>query len=318
MRRIAFSLLLLTMGPGHAANAQDQPADPGAAATCGVCHTEIYQEWRETLHAKAWTDPVYQAALKEQKRPELCHKCHIPESVLDRAGRQPIARETRKDEGITCVSCHEQKGTIHGPFGAKTDAHPSEKDVLFTPDGAITLCKSCHDTKIGPVLRLAKTFEDSGLRKEGKSCIGCHMPEVERPIAIQVATGKPAGPARKGRSHRINTPEDPKFLATAFSWSVAEQDGELVFTVQNEAGHQIPGLTLRTFKIRFQPLDDGGKPAGEGGEIVFSDENPLNAREQREAVKLKKPAGASKASMRIEYLFDGKPRHEVEGGTKQL
>src|SRR5262245_14606896 len=45
---------------------------------CARCHAAIAKEWSVTQHAHAWIDPVYQTALKDKRRPESCHGCHIP------------------------------------------------------------------------------------------------------------------------------------------------------------------------------------------------------------------------------------------------
>jgi nitrate/TMAO reductase-like tetraheme cytochrome c subunit len=329
LKAVFFASALTAVGLGFAATEtspvrmQDVPVQGGArnpdsAESCGLCHTEYYKEWKETLHAKAWTDPTYQKALLEKKNPQYCYKCHIPESVLDRVGRQPKQRDEKDmvHEGISCVHCHKHQDSIHGPFGEKTDAHPTTKNVLFTPDGAIALCKGCHDTNIGPVIKLAETFEESGLRKQGKSCVGCHMPEVERALAVQIATGKPAGPVRKGRSHLLLGPSDPKFLATAFTWSVAKKDGGYQFTIGNAAGHIVPALTLRSFQFKMALLGADGKEL-KSGAMTFTTENYLNPTEQREVARLE-AADATSAAVTLTHLMEGQVKAVIELGTKEL
>jgi hypothetical protein len=305
-----FVLFLVT-----AVRSQDKP-NPDSARNCGLCHTEIHKEWLETAHAQAWVDPVYQAAIKDRPRSELCHKCHKPDAVLERAGRQPKPREALVDEGVSCTACHKFDGKVHGPFGAATDAHPSEKSALFTTD-VVTLCRSCHDTKIGPVLALARSFDKGKFKEDGKTCTTCHMPEVERPLAVQIATGQPAGPARKGRSHRIHGPNDKEFLSKAFSWKTTVEGQEVVFHLRNEAGHQVPGLTLRKFKLICRLHDKAGKEIAKG-EITFSDENPLLEQETRAAPKLTRPEQAQNAAVELEYTFDGKLKHRIDLGQKPI
>ena len=33
-----------------------------SAKSCGECHLAIYQEWQQTMHAQAWTDPYFQGS----------------------------------------------------------------------------------------------------------------------------------------------------------------------------------------------------------------------------------------------------------------
>ena len=37
------------------------------AEECGQCHEEIYQEWKSSIHAKAFHDPFFQAYWKKDK-----------------------------------------------------------------------------------------------------------------------------------------------------------------------------------------------------------------------------------------------------------
>jgi len=279
--------------------------DPDSAATCGKCHTEILAEWQGRAHAKAWTDPVYQEALKDKKRPELCYPCHIPTPVLDRLGNKPGTRDDLRDEGVTCVSCHKKDGAMHGPFGSKTDAHPSEKDPAFTEAGSVGLCASCHRTKIGPVLPLAKDFEEAKLAERGKSCVGCHMAEVERHVAVSMVTGKPVGEVRKGRKHDVLGPGDPEFCAKAFRLAARPDGKDVVLTIENEAGHRVPGLTLRKFRFTVRALGGDQKPLGKPEQLEISSDNELQVLEKRE-FRFAAPAAVDRLEVEIEHVFADK------------
>lgn len=278
--------------------------DPNAAATCGQCHTEIYDEWKDRKHASAWVDPIYQAAIAEVERPHLCHNCHIPAQVLDRLGRKPRTRSTHQDEGVTCVSCHKQGDEIHGPYGAKTDAHPVVKNEAFSVEGSISLCASCHATKIADVLPVAKDFLRANMQEKGLSCIKCHMPEVDRHNAISLATGKPTGEKRPGRSHHLLGPGDPEFCAKAFGIT-AERNGEsVVVKISNEAGHGVPGLVnMRKFPMRFSLVDDAGKELA-SAELEISSDNMLNAEETRQ-IDLPVKDGAAAVRVVVDHVFLG-------------
>ena len=276
-------------------------ADPDSAQSCGECHVDFYNEWKGRAHANAWTDEVYQAALKDKTRPETCHNCHIPEPVLDRVGRKPKTRDVRHEEGVTCVSCHRSGDAIAGPFGATTDAHPVRKDPHFLAPGSNELCASCHATKIGPVLPLARDFEDAKMAEKGESCVGCHMPEIVRPLAIDPKTKQP-GEVRKTRAHTILGPNDVEFAAQAFAVA-GRRDGEaFVITIKNEAGHRIPGLTIRSFPYEAVVRDAEGKELGRSGGAFSSDAElmALQARELRVAL----PEGAKVVEFEIRHRFE--------------
>jgi nitrate/TMAO reductase-like tetraheme cytochrome c subunit len=237
---------------------QDKPIPLNKPKACAECHPKQYEEWKGTLHAKSWVDEAYQRALKHKRRPQSCYACHIPGPFLERLPKRPRARKELKDAGISCSSCHEGEGKIHGPLGIRNEAHPSVKSAVFAK-GSSDLCITCHKTKVGPVLPLAKDFLASPLPKKGKTCMSCHMGKVERSNAIDPKTGKEVGPKRKGRSHSIQGPTNPKFLAHAFRLEADFGKEKTSIQVQNRAGHRIPGLLMRAFQVEITAFDSQGK-----------------------------------------------------------
>lgn len=232
---------------------------------CGTCHAEIHDAWQKSRHAHAWTDPVYQAALRGLEHPERCHGCHAPEPVLARLGRPPRARAEDRHAGVTCVACHATRGRMAGPSGAATDAHESQEHPAFSEAGSVHLCGSCHDLAIGPVLPLARDFEAADLATRGKSCIGCHMPRG---------------------SHALRGPSDPEFCAQAFKIGVRRAGDRLELTIGNRAGHRVPGLTTRRFVFEVTQLEQRTQPSPDAAtaptqRVVLSAENPIYAAETR-------------------------------------
>ena len=288
------------------ARAESAAPRESEAAACGRCHVEDFREWKASAHANAWTDPVYQRALVGKPRPELCHGCHIPSDVSKRLGKRPDARKVALEDGVHCVACHRSGATMLGPFGSTTDAHPSEKDPAFSAPGANALCASCHATKIGPVLPLARDFEAAGVGERGKSCIGCHMPERTRPIAFDPVTGRPTGSSRATRSHAMRGPGDAEFCATAFDVAVRRSGEEIVITITNAAGHRVPGLVGRKFLVRARQLDDSDREVRKQDGTEISSDNELRCRETRE-VRFLAASGMSSIEVTIEHHASDKP-----------
>jgi hypothetical protein len=194
-----------------------------SARQCGVCHQEIYREWSESAHAHALSDLQFQAEMK--KSPEvgwLCLNCHTPlENQLARitvdvrnaSTHQPVTRANPRfdpalrEEAVTCAVCHVRDGVIVGPYGDSKAPHPVKKDArLLTAE----VCTMCHQATAAYTDTLVCTF-DTGLEwKQGpyskeKSCSSCHMPAVERAIAI-------GGPTRASRRHLFFGSKIPKKL----------------------------------------------------------------------------------------------------------
>jgi hypothetical protein len=239
--------------------------------TCVECHATIAAEWSTTLHAHAWVDPRYVKGLKGKRRPQSCHGCHAPEPLHTAAefGRKPAPRsqDDARHLGIDCRSCHlGPEGVVLGPWGQATEAHASARSEHFVGAGSNELCSTCHQTNIGPVIGVARDFAEANLGERGLSCVGCHMAPVERAAATD-ADGRPS-PVRAGRSHLLQTPRDPGFLAQAFAFAARAEGDETIVTVRNRAGHRVPGLIGREITLRARWPSDAG---GDGGAEVLLD-----------------------------------------------
>ena len=242
--------------------------------SCWGCHETIAEEWALTQHAHAWIDPVYQKAIADKRRPQSCHGCHIPsplhEMPPERFGRKPRPRAEEVEKlhfGVSCRSCHQgPDGTILGPWGAPTDAHTSVKSEHFVEGGSNALCLACHRTTVGPVIGIGKDFELGGLPEREMSCVACHMQAVERPAA----TDDDDNPTqvRPGRSHLLQTPRDPAFLASSFDLSARVEGEETVLTIANRAGHRVPGLVERRLVMKATALGGGGAELSTGEHTI--------------------------------------------------
>ena len=236
--------------------------------SCNECHADIVEEWAETQHALAWVDEIYQEEMGDHRRPETCHGCHAPVPLHDGAlGGRPDARAEgvegveERHFGISCNSCHlAPDGAMLGPRGLSGgDAHASRASDTMTGAGSNQLCVTCHATNIGPVIGIAKDFVESKQEARGRTCVGCHLAEVEREDGTTT------------RSHLLQTPRDPGFLRRAFEVSVAPRGSSTVVTITNVTGHRVPGLIGRDLVFEASLLDAAGG-------VVARLERKLNTR----------------------------------------
>jgi len=110
-----------------------------SATTCAACHLEIYEEWRASVHAAAWTDLQYQGEIGKSDSRWLCLNCHTPLLVqqdlwprglvdgdVDRpiVSNNPVFDAALREEGITCVACHLAEAAIR-VRGCRTPRHPT-------------------------------------------------------------------------------------------------------------------------------------------------------------------------------------------------
>jgi hypothetical protein len=151
-----------------------------APETCGGCHSEILEQWTNSMHNLAHKDPVYSRVSQflrkgltlegEIEEAESCVKCHtpvgfvtgFPKEVSDDLSKTPeIATE-----GIQCDYCHsavdvtkmynnglvlspgqgeDDPGVKYGPFDdAEPDFHEAAFSKLHTESA---ICGTCHNVK---------------------------------------------------------------------------------------------------------------------------------------------------------------------------
>ncbi len=107
------------------------------SSECAICHQDIAQQWADSTHKKAASDPTYVrninllASKKGISATRYCEGCHAPIALLVGAlspggfhGGQPDTHANR--EGVNCLSCHgiqsieHLKGNASYRFGPAT------------------------------------------------------------------------------------------------------------------------------------------------------------------------------------------------------
>jgi hypothetical protein len=174
-----------------------------SARECGRCHTTIYREWQQSVHAQAWADRQFQAELGKQPGVQwMCINCHTPlrnqldslvVALRDADVERPVRRVNRafdaslRSEAITCAACHVRDGVVEGPFGDSKAPHPVRGNPEFRSPA---LCLRCHQAvQAYPGKNFICTFETGDEwragpdAKRGVSCQGCHMPAELRALA---------------------------------------------------------------------------------------------------------------------------------------
>ena len=213
---------------------------------CRSCHPAIWREWSGSMHAKAWTDPIYQAAANQiADRENSCDPCHAPEPILITGiGEFPKLRSDGRESGVTCLVCHvDADGAMHGP--------PASADALFhanVTDEAHTkptkLCATCHGQPSVPEHNQLESFKGSLADKSGKSCAHCHMPRVTRLQSIR------SYEAISGRRHTWDGSRSVAMLKRAADLEVKVTGGIAYVSIRNKAGHKLPGEALRTLTLQ--------------------------------------------------------------------
>jgi nitrate/TMAO reductase-like tetraheme cytochrome c subunit len=256
---------------------------PDSKQACAQCHAKIFDEWKETLHARAWIDPVYRLSAGNPPKME-CRGCHSMEPILEReistdVTYRPVYRPYNHDDGIGCITCH---GLADGSMAAARDVpgapcRPRRDDRLRTPE----FCGACHNPT-------HLVYDEWKLSKSGKSCVDCHA----------MKNGK--------FSHKMMSVEDPEFVKSGLSWSCEVAGGALKVSLTNRSGHRLPAeVPTRLLRIKIR--------IGEGEEEVVL-RRPMKAhigeKDNRlwpdETRVLARPAPAGKA-VQVEILYQQGP-----------
>jgi Cytochrome c554 and c-prime len=252
-----------------------------SAKSCGSCHQDIYNEWKQSTHAVAFQDLQFQA---EWKKDDIltCLNCHTPlqdqqefivKGFINGDYKNPLTESNPffskelQQESITCATCHVRGGSVIGTIGTTNAPHKTIKDVEFLSE---KLCIGCHNVvdELNPTL--VCTFEtgdewsSNRVQKNEKTCITCHMPDTERSIF-------PNMDKRKSHFHNFPGSGIPKFFkmkaARLTSLKITEDEintnyakGDklkYMLKVKNSnAGHSVPtGDPERFLLITFRLTD---------------------------------------------------------------
>lgn len=118
------------------------------SVACSGCHAEIFAQWQETGHARAYA--TLQVENRELDRD--CFSCHVT-GAFDASGPQHPTQVTPQLQNVGCESCH-------GP-GRKHIAAPGQGTIVRSPGE--DNCVQCHD----------------GKQDEGRFDLSTYLPRVQ-------------------------------------------------------------------------------------------------------------------------------------------
>jgi len=199
------------------------PGMPGEIASgrfyepenCSGCHGEIYNQWKGSMMANAWKDPVFIAVYKnyiskasskaEKEEVAMCSRCHTPSGYMaDSPGRYFEGELTPVDQaGVSCDVCHSvaaSAGVGNGSFILQPgDASKNEYGVKYGPrrdsrspthgtayselHTRSELCGMCHDVgHAHNIMPIESTYSEwrtgpynTGDPETSTHCQDCHM-----------------------------------------------------------------------------------------------------------------------------------------------
>jgi len=140
------------------------PAEAFQAETTCTCHGPQQDEWRESMHAKALSDPVYNVKKAEAdaatggKLGLFCDTCHTPIGTM--SGQTKTGELSPQSlEGVTCDFCHQIVGTTKLP--------PGDASQELLPDGT-------KRAQLRDAVSPAHANAFSGFHMTAEFCGACH------------------------------------------------------------------------------------------------------------------------------------------------
>jgi len=260
---------------------------------CGKCHQEIYNTWKNSLHAQSLEDPIFKTAYLEAyyetkgEAKYLCLRCHAP---ITNINKDYDLKENITREGVSCDFCHtisaidldNQKrpfviklGLIkRGPLRVKGSPSPAHQVAYSSLHESSLLCAGCHEYKNEngiPILSTYTEWKEGPYAQEGKQCQDCHMPLIRgRIVAPEIKETE----RRYINLHNITGSHSLEQLREAVRVQIEEirRIGETIqvkVRVTNiGSGHMVP-TGLPTRKLLLQIKAETPKDEISIGEIVY-------------------------------------------------
>ncbi|MEN6578040.1 MAG: multiheme c-type cytochrome [Phycisphaerales bacterium] len=246
------------------------------AKDCGKCHVDIYHEWSESDHAYAYTNPHFRSATNNYSF-EDCLDCHAPEPML--TADTPATRAVGREEGVTCVACHLDRGELCGPLEPTGKVHPHPVGVRREVYYNTGICGRCHEG----------TFEEwSSIRGDKETCQQCHMEPVMRKVTqatggisnVLVSMEKQVPQKRHGFRILQGAQSDQ-----LIPLKIESSDGSLCVHVQNRLPHSLPtgDFGFRVLHLDVFGIDaDGNATLAGRWELAGESATAIAPQESRE------------------------------------
>ncbi|MBT3285502.1 hypothetical protein HN807_05365 [Candidatus Bathyarchaeota archaeon] len=158
------------------------------SGTCRKCHETQFNEWNQTAHSRAFTDPVFQTQWQAQGSPDVCLPCHTTnfdetggdyqfENIGCELCHAPRSEYNEDYTPASCDRCHsvthyptytEWLESEHSHAGVGCDSCHDPMTLEILTNDPNTLCKGCHLSQ-----DIEQVAEEHGY--EGYDCLDCHM-----------------------------------------------------------------------------------------------------------------------------------------------
>ena len=185
---------------------------------CMTCHQDKHDEWSESKHAEAYSDPEFQREWSAAGNQEDCLQCHT--TGYDQETK------TYAIEGVTCEQCHGEALTM---------------EVDRSPE----LCGSCHSGEYGEYRY--EEFLEGTHAGSGVTCVDCHAYEDNHEFEIESKACATCHTAERLHSSSIIPDNQAKALAAENHATQLEANVTVLQAEITEVGKRTEFITQLTF-----------------------------------------------------------------------
>ncbi len=159
------------------------------SSECAVCHKDVADQWIDSTHKKAASDPTYVrninllATKKAITATRYCEGCHAPIALLTGAlspggfhGGQPDTHANR--EGVNCLSCHGIQNIEHLKGNASYRFGPAEPYLFEGSDNSFLRALNRLSIRLAPEQHKQDMGRD--ITKKSEFCATCHAQFMDK------------------------------------------------------------------------------------------------------------------------------------------
>jgi hypothetical protein len=178
--------------PSHTETYHNKFIDTREIATsseCAVCHKDVADQWTDSVHKKAASDPTYVrninllATKKGITATRYCEGCHAPIALLTGAlspggfhGGQFDTHANR--EGVNCMSCHGIQSIEHLKGNASYRFGPGEAYLFEGSDNSLLRSINRLSIRLSPEQHKRDMGRD--FTKKSEFCATCHAQFMDK------------------------------------------------------------------------------------------------------------------------------------------
>jgi hypothetical protein len=232
-------------------------------ADCGVCHPRQFADWRDSLHAEAFSPGLaWQLPALTAKEQAACLQCHAPlaeQAPYEISGRpNPTFSRSLQATGVSCAACHVREHLRFGPPrrpgqdpGTTARGKPHGEVVRTAYFETSAFCAACHQLpgrqaapEGKPLENTVAEWEASPFAGRGVSCQACHMP---------------------GRRHQWRGIHDPDTVRKGLTLTLSGREARLT---NSGVGHMFPTYATPRAILAVELLDEAGRIVQTRREVI--------------------------------------------------